>query len=72
MIQTVRKNFPGKYKGKSLNCPSCSNEESPNDSTTHCLDTQEHLATECPAFADIRDDLDLDNDDNLAEFFKED
>ena len=68
VVPTIRKNFSRKYRDKSLECPSCRN-LNPSPSIP-AKDTQHHLITECPAFTDIRNEKDMGNDKDLAEFFK--
>ena len=68
VVPTIRKNFPGKYKSRSLNCPSCRNLNS--DDSNPQEDTQFHLMFECPTFEDLRADKDFGNDDHLTAFFK--
>ena len=69
VVPTVRKNFPGKYKSKSLICPSCRN--SNTDIRNPKEDSQFHLMFECPTFEPLRMDKDLNNDEDLTSFFKE-
>ena len=35
------------------------------------LETQEHVATSCPGYADIRERFDLTSDDGMLEFYRE-
>ena len=68
MIQHVKKNYPGKYKETSLSCPSCwKNVSSQSIRPPH---SQTHITSECLAFADVRDVLDLETDEGLVEFWK--
>ena len=62
MVEKIRKNYPRKYKGKPLSCPSCRNLNIP--------DTQLHILEDCPAFRKERENLDRNNDSELILFFK--
>ena len=58
----IWKNYPRKYKGKPLSCPSCQD--------TNIPDTQLHILEDCPAFRNQRENLDRNNDMQLIRFFK--
>ena len=54
MVESVRSNFPGKYraKGKPLTCPSCSNQSVSNQGNSTVVDSSpkddlNHILTEC-------------------------
>ena len=68
MLETVRGNFPNKYRNSTLQCQSCKN--IPTDSQTENCDTQAHLLQVCPAFSDMRGQFDLNSDAGIIEFFK--
>ena len=57
ILPTIRKNFPRKYKNQTLNCPSCRSND--NDLSSPQEDTQKHLTTKYPVFADYRVNRDL-------------
>ena len=68
MVKNVRKNFPGMYTNQSLTCPSCRREDI--DTSVTPVHSQSHLIKECIAFQDLREQLDLETDEGLCEFFK--
>ena len=68
VLPPIRKNFPRKYRADSLLCPSCRN----LDLTSQKEDSQKHLITKRPAFANFRMNRDLQNNDiDIVEFFKD-
>ena len=69
VVPSIRKNFPNKYKNKSLSCQSCKNLNI--DSSSPPEDTQNHVAFECPVFEYLRIQKDMRKDKDLAEFFAE-
>ena len=69
VVPSVRKNFPGKYKNRSLSCPSCRKNLSPISIPP--ADTQDHLVLERPTFADLRINKNMRDDKDLAEFFQQ-
>ena len=84
MVQGFRKNFPRKYKGKSLACQHClrlqstkptdtnpATHSSPSEPPTQVPDDSQIHATVCPAYTDLHDRLDIVNSDSdIVEFFK--
>ena len=62
MIDKIPGNFKNKYKKEThkLKCPHCNLDQDMTQS--HCLD--------CPAWGDIRKDLDVKNIDDLVKFFQ--
>ena len=80
MVNSVRGNFPSKYRrlGKSLSCPSCEeiNDERSNlnitlNSQPNPRDSQFHILTECCAYDDLRVKYQNMSDSNLISFFQE-
>ena len=71
MVQTVRKNFKRKYRDKSLKCPSCKPFYGDSDEDVLPDDSQSHLSLECPAFSDLREQLDSSDEGSLADFFRQ-
>ena len=76
MVQHFRKNYPGKFKGKSLNCQYCLKkhlEDNPNDLNAQISipeDSQIHSYI-CPQNRDLVQSLDIRNSDSdLVLFFK--
>ena len=76
MVQSFRKNYPGKFKGKSLSCQYCLKkfkEENPNIQVTSDLvpdDSQFHSYV-CPENRELVKNLDIENSDSdLVLFFK--
>ena len=79
MLETVRGDFPHKYRRKSLVCPSCrsvndsnrTNKQSNVDEveTEGPIDTLEHIKWDCNAFKDLRSKYDLSDDVQLTQFF---
>ena len=77
LVHTIRGNYSGKYRKKNepLTCPSCrnqSNESNLNHSVINNefpTDSQSHVLV-CPAFSDLRENMDLEDDRELVEFFK--
>ena len=73
MVQKIRKNYPGMYKGKSLACQWCiNNNQYPTESVLEPpAHTQDHVFLICPAYQDLRDRLDIHNSDvDVIEFFR--
>ena len=81
MVPELRANFPSKYRrqGLSLSCPSCTEPSSPASQGTTgsetagregARDSQAHVMYDCSAFSDLRETYDLDNDREVAQFFK--
>ena len=68
MVETVRRNFPSKYKNKSLDCQSCKNVV--YDVNISKRDSQTHLLEVCPVFSDLRGKCDLQSDRGIVDFFK--
>ena len=71
MVETVRGNFPNKYRKKSLICPSCCPEVSQVNQVTNTqtvivregpIDTMEHIKWKCEAFDELRSQYKLNND----------
>ena len=60
MVETVRGNFPSKYRNTSLECQSCKN--GIYDVNVSKRDSQTHLLEECPVFNDLRGKCDLQSD----------
>ena len=76
MLETVRGDFPNKYRKKSLVCPSCcpevnqpTNKQS-DEGKTGPIDTLEHIQFNCEAFNELRAQYDLSDDLQLIQFFK--
>ena len=67
----ARGNFPSLYRKDTLACQSCVNLNSNGTDNITIVETQNHLAFECPAFQDLRDSgLDLVNSDqDIVTFF---
>ena len=68
MVKTVRSHWPWKYKGRSLNCPSCTMTDdqvnSPRDTLTHI--------TECESYEDMRANRDIfSSDKDMVDYFRE-
>ena len=79
VVQTIRSNYPRKYRGRSLACPGChgsraTNSDSLSDSNFSLnnqseTDTQTHVLY-CESYSDFRGpSFDPNNDKMLAEFF---
>ena len=66
IVPTVKKNFSRKYtsKGETLKCKSDNSKIGPPD------ETQEHLLLSCPAYEDLHDLYNVQEDEGLAGFFK--
>ena len=79
MVESVRSNFPGKYraKGKPLTCPSCSNASVTNQGNSTVVDSSprddlNHILTECKVYEDMRANRKImTSDSDLVAFFKE-
>ena len=79
MVDSVRSNFPGKYraKGKPLACPFCSKEPETNQGNSTVVDNSprdnvDHIMTECKVYEDMRANRDImTSDSDLVAFFKE-
>ena len=75
LVHTIRGNFSDKYRKRNepLTCPSCrnlnTNTTSSNNSFELPTDSMSHVMI-CPAFRDMRENLDTDNDRDLVEYFK--
>ena len=74
MLETVRGDFPHKYRRKSLVCPSCRTEDVSHRTISQSLeegpiDSLEHIKVDCYAFRDLRSKYDLSDDKQLAQFF---
>ena len=78
MLETVRGDFPHKYRRKSLICPSCrtedarqrTNNQSVDRSVTEGpIDSLEHIKLDCYAFRELRSKFDLNDDVELTQFF---
>ena len=78
MWETVRSDFPNKYRGKSLRCPSCRfiQSQSVNEQTNRQTglseeprDSIEHLKNDCAAFIHLRSQYDLSDDVQLIQYF---
>ena len=59
MTAGFRGNFHNMYRGGNVNCEGCG----------QVKDTQSH-ATECPAYADLKEGLDFNSDGDLVAFFR--
>ena len=71
MVETVRENFPSKYRNMTLQCQSCKDTPSVNTLGFDTKrDSQQHLLEICPTFNSLRDKVNLDNDEGIIEFFK--
>ena len=75
MVQGFRKNYPRKYKGKSLSCQYCLkmkvNSSNNSSSLSQVPDDHQHHAYECPAYLDLHDKFDIKNSDiDVVEFFR--
>ena len=68
MVNRIRKNYPGMYKEKSPTCPSCHNED--NTLSVAPVHSKSQLTKECLALQDLREQLNLETDEGLCEFFK--
>ena len=60
MIETIPGNFKNKFKKEKLKCPHCNLEQEMTQG--HCLD--------CPAWGEIKKDLDITNINDLVKFFQ--
>ena len=75
MVDNIRHNFPNKYRKKnlSLSCPSCkensSNSNKSIDTVSNPPHSQTHLLLHCEAFSRLREDLDIENDEEVVDFF---
>ena len=79
MLETVRGDFPNKYRRKSLRCPSCrfnqcSSTDIQTDQQTDIeeegpIDTLEHIKSDCKGFIELRSQYDLSDDVQLLNFF---
>ena len=79
MLETVRGDFPNKYRRKSLRCPSCrfnqcSSTDTQTDQQTDIeeegpIDTLEHIKSDCKGFIELRSQYDLSDDVQLLNFF---
>ena len=71
MVKKIRKNYPGMYKGKSLACQWCLQNDDKYSTLEPPAHTQHHVYQICPAYQDLRDRLDIQNNDaDIVEFFK--
>ena len=68
VVPTIRKNFPSKYRERSLTCQSCKSLHPPLSIPPE--DSQSHLILECPAFENLREGRDMMNPLHLAEYFR--
>ena len=68
MVETVRGNFPNKYRHSTLQCQSC--KDITTDRQTEIQDSQAHLLQVCPAFSDLRGQFNLNSDAGIIGFFK--
>ena len=75
MIKTVKKNYPRRYRNKSLLCQSCTSLLSEFNSAGRPNkppeDSQSHLTQECLAFVDLREKYDIETDQGIVDFFRE-
>ena len=66
-----RKKYPGMYKGKSLACQWCLQNDDKYSTLEPPAHTQYHVYQICPAYQDLRDRLDIQNNDaDKVVFFK--
>ena len=76
MVETVRSDFPNKYRKRSLVCPSCrpevniSTNRQTDETRNGPLDTLEHIKWNCAAFKELRSQYDVNDDCELIKFFK--
>ena len=79
MLETVRGDFPHKYRRRSLICPSCrtddvnkrtTNQSGDNIVNEGPIDSLEHIQLDCYAFRELRSQYNLNNDEELAQFFR--
>ena len=78
MIETVRGDFPNKYRKKSLICPSCRPElsdkhtkkQTDRDAEEGPTDSLEHLKWKCEGFKELRSQYNMTDDAQLVEFFE--
>ena len=68
VVPTIRKNFPSKYRNRSLTCQSCKSMHDPFSIPPE--DSQSHLILECPAFVNFREGKNMENDLHLAQYFR--
>ena len=68
MLETIRGNQPNKYRNSTIQCQSCKDMLTENQ--TENRDTQTHLLEVCPAFSDMRGQFDLSSDTGIIRFFK--
>ena len=74
MVNTIRGNFKQKYRKKNLSftCQSCKEiRKNTNPEAEKPTDTQLHVLEECEAFDDIRQEIDINSDTGIVEYFKE-
>ena len=74
MLETVRGDFPHKYRKKSLICPSCRTGDVSQRPRNQSLDegpidSLEHIKLDCYAFRELRYKYDLSDDKQLVKFF---
>ena len=71
MVESIRGNFPQKYRKDSLTCQSCKHLYPSNPSPDTIRDSQSHLLESCAAFTQTRSFFNLDTDIGIVNFLKE-